>query len=319
MFPQELSQGAMSLLKGEDRPTISLMATLDKSGAVLECRFCKSIITVQEQRDYAEVNQGLEREQVFAHMHELSRKLREVRMRQGALNLSLPELQVTIGDARIDMELVPQDSPSRIIIAEFMILYNWLAARFCKKHEIPVLYRNQAPPNELVPLENKEFLHYVFQQRRKLSPLLLDVTAKPHSGLGLDAYVQATSPIRRYLDLLVQRQIKSFLLEGRPLYNEAQLEQLRMDIEPSLKELETAKRNRLRYWILKYLAQEPGKVYRAFVLDEMRTKFRIVFYDFLMIAEIKKQDGLILKSGDDIKVKMNRADPWEDELTLTFP
>ena len=34
--------------------------------------------------------------------------------------------------------------------------------------------------------------------------------AGPHSGLGIDAYVQVTSPLRRYNDCLVHRQLKAF-------------------------------------------------------------------------------------------------------------
>lgn len=36
-------------------------------------------------------------------------------------------------------------------------------------------------------------------------------TARPHGGLGLDNYVQATSPIQRYLDLAFHYQLKAHL------------------------------------------------------------------------------------------------------------
>ena len=48
----------------------------------------------------------------------------------------------------------------------------------------------------------------------------------PHRGLGLDVYTNVSSPIRRYLDLVVQRQIRDFLLTGKPHYTEEALEDL---------------------------------------------------------------------------------------------
>ena len=44
-----------------------------------------------------------------------------------------------------------------------------------------------------------------------------------HCGLGLDAYVTATSPIRKYFDLVTQRQIRS-LLGLETAYTEKEIE-----------------------------------------------------------------------------------------------
>ena len=51
--------------------------------------------------------------------------------------------------------------------------------------------------------------------RRFLSPVKVSETCAPHSGLGLAAYVQWTSPIRRYSDLLVHTSVKRFLRRQR--------------------------------------------------------------------------------------------------------
>ena len=48
---------------------------------------------------------------------------------------------------------------------------------------------------------------------------LVDTVARPLSVLGVAAYLQATSPLRRYPDLVVQRQISSFLDRGEPIYD----------------------------------------------------------------------------------------------------
>jgi exoribonuclease-2 len=199
-----------------------------------------------------------------------------------------------------------------------MILYNWLAARFCTENQIPILFRSQSGPSEKLPLDEKGYLYYVFQQRRKLSPLSIQTTPGPHTGLGVDAYIHATSPIRRYLDLVNQRQIHRSLLKERVAYDEKMLEEIRIAEEPTLKKLGLIKRNRLRYWVLKYLSLNRGKRLRALVLDELKAKYRVALTDFLMIVDLKRKNGVILRQGQEVSVRVTKADPWEDILTLEY-
>jgi len=205
-----------------------------------------------------------------------------------------------------------------MIIAELMILYNWLAARFCRDNQIPVLFRTQAEPSERLTEDEAGYIFYVFKQRRKLSPAHIVTTVGNHSGLGLDAYIHATSPIRRYFDLVAQRQIRNFLMGEAAVYNEKELEEMRVFVEPVIKDFQNMKRNRIRYWILKYLSRQRGEKYRALVLDEFRRKYRIVLSDFFLVTEIGRRDGVILEPGEEILVEVRKADPWDDVLKLEY-
>jgi len=317
MFPEGLSSNVLSLRQGCDRNAISLLARFDMAGTLLDYRFAPTVIRVEERRLYEDVNQTLEQDDLMKEMHRLTQRLRQNRMDQGAMSLSLPELEIRFHEnGELIMELVEQETPSRSMVAECMILYNWLAARFCREHQIPVLFRSQAGPSEKLPLDEKGYLYYVFQQRRKLSPLSIQTEPRPHAGLGVDGYIHATSPIRRYLDLVNQRQVYQYLLGGGTLYDEKQLEEIRIAAEPTLKTLGLIKRNRLRYWVLKYLGLHRGKKWKAFVLDELKTKYRVVLTDFLMVVELKRKNGVILRQGQEIFVRVVKADPWEDVLTL---
>jgi exoribonuclease-2 len=319
MFPEDLSSNILSLRQGCDRNTISLLARFDRSGALLDYRFAATVVRVRERLLYEDVNAAIEQELSFKDMRQLSQRLRQNRMDQGALNLSLPELEVRFDEnGTLSLELMEQETPSRTIIAEFMILYNWLAARFCTENQIPILFRSQSGPSEKLPLDEKGYLYYVFQQRRKLSPLSIQTTPGPHTGLGVDAYIHATSPIRRYLDLVNQRQIHHYLLKERVAYDEKMLEEIRIAEEPTLKRLGLVKRNRLRYWVLKYLSQNGGKRLKALVLDELKAKYRVALTDFLMIVDLKRKNGVILRQGQEVSVRVTKADPWEDILTLEY-
>lgn len=319
MIPRELSQDILSLKKGCDRRVVSLVTRFDKRGSLIDQRFVPGVIRVQRQLIYEEVNKTLGEERLLKELYRISQCLQQERIKRDALSLSLPELHIRMNDdSSLSVESVDPNTPSRMIVAEFMILYNWLAAKFCSENQIPILFRRQPEPSERLSLEETSYIYYVFQQRRKLSPLQIDTSPGAHSGIGLELYTHVTSPLRRYLDLVIQRQIGGFLSKGTPVYNKKELEEIRLLVEPVLKSLELARRNRQRYWILKFLSQHQGERYRAVVLDELKSKYRIVLMDFLLVSEIKRRNGKFLDPGQEILVEIKKSDPWDDELKLSY-
>ncbi|MFH1951061.1 MAG: hypothetical protein ABIL06_05550, partial [Pseudomonadota bacterium] len=68
----------------------------------------------------------------------------------------------------------------------------------------------------------------------------------------------------------------------------------------------------------KYLSLHRGKRLRALILDELKNKYRVVLTDFLMIADLKRKDGIILSQGQEISVEVKKADPWEDTIILEY-
>jgi len=317
MLPADLSRDVLSLRQGRDSNAISLLCRFDKTGVLLDYRFAPSVIHIEQQLIYEDVNEALEGDPLFKEMHRFSQRLQNKRMRDGALNLSLSDLEVRF-NGELSLELVEQDTPSRTIIAECMILYNWLAAKLCMENQIPILFRTQADPGERFPLDEKGYLYYVFRQRRKLSPLHIRTKPGPHSGLGVEMYIHATSPIRRYIDLVNQRQIRNYLLQKELIYSVKMLKEIRISTEPIIKNLGIINRNRLRYWILKYLSQHRGKKLKALVLDEFKNKYRIVLTDFHLLVDIKRQEGSILSQGQEILVEVKKADPWDDIINLEY-
>ncbi len=317
MIPPNLSQDTLSLKKGCDRPAISLMCRFNKGGELVDYRFVLSVLRVRRQLTYDEVNDIYKEEALLKQAYELSQELRKKRINQGALILSLPDVWFTIHpDSSISLEMSEQETPSRMMVAEFMILYNWLAAKFCQEYDIPVLYRSQEKPSEELSIGDEGYYYYVFKQRRKLSPLMIDTDARPHAGLGLDMYTNVTSPIRRYLDLVVQRQMRRYLSGESSMYNKEQLQEIRMSVQPLLRTLDTMKRDRIRYWTQKYLLSHLGERFPAMVLDILRNRYRILLTDFLLVTEVKKENSQEFHQGQQIMVKIKKSDPWNDLLSL---
>ncbi|MCP4651637.1 MAG: RNB domain-containing ribonuclease, partial [PVC group bacterium] len=65
--------------------------------------------------------------------------------------------------------------------------------------------------NILENVYTSEDLAGMFACRRKLKPAVLQTIPEKHSGLGLEHYTRVTSPLRRYLDLLVHQQLRAYL------------------------------------------------------------------------------------------------------------
>jgi exoribonuclease-2 len=319
MIPPNLSHDALSLTAGCDRPAISLLCRFDNEGNLLEHRFVPSLVRVGRRLTYDQVNVLYKEEELLEKMVRLSQSLRQKRIDQGALILSLPEVVVNLGkDASINFEMISQETPSRMLISEFMILFNWLTARFCRDNNIPILYRSQEKPSEIISTDDLDHVFYVFRQRRKLTPLLISTEPKPHSGLGLDVYTNASSPLRRFLDLVIQVQLRNFLLKGSTIYKEEALEKMRISVEPVLRDLEKLKRNRIRYWIHKYLQQHIGETFVALILYEMKKKYRILLKDFLLMAELKRENGQNFSEGEHIRVKIIKSEPKTNLLKLEY-
>ncbi|RME89176.1 MAG: RNB domain-containing ribonuclease, partial [Planctomycetota bacterium] len=78
-----------------------------------------------------------------------------------------------------------------------------------------------------------------------------------HFTLGLEAYLQATSPIRRYSDLVNQRQLKS-TLSNYYSYSEEDIQQIIQRTEYTQNTARLVTRARKNYWIFKYI-QDLGK------------------------------------------------------------
>ena len=319
MLPEMLSENTLSLIEGTDRPAISLLCRFDGFGNLQHFRFVSGIIRVSRQMVYEQVNGLIDTDEDLARLHRIAHGLRRERFSQGALDLTLPDVKIDFNqDGLLTVALQDQDTPSRTIVEEMMVLYNLLAARWCREKGIPTLYRAQAPPSERLSEEEEDRFFYVFQQLRKLSPLQLDTTPKPHSGLGVDIYTQCTSPIRRYLDLVVQRQIKAGIDGTEHPHNAEDLEMLRVRTEPVLRRIGAIKRARLRYWIIKYMSQNPGRVYPVLILSDTKTRFRVLIKDFMMVVETRKQPSLHLLPGQKAFMRVVKADPWKDILELDF-
>ncbi|MEZ4714841.1 MAG: RNB domain-containing ribonuclease [Caldilineaceae bacterium] len=134
------------------------------------------------------------------------------RLANGALELRLPEAKVRVEDGEVIITPLPPLA-SRHLVREAMLMAGEAVARFALEHEIPMLYTVQSGPDvdDISELQAAETTAEMFAVRRLLKPGRQRTEVSSHAGLGLDAYVQTTSPLRRYLDLVAHQQVRAYL------------------------------------------------------------------------------------------------------------
>jgi len=319
MFPEEISEDLLSLLAHQERLALSFLVTLDSQGEIRDWTIFPSRIKVQQRLTYHEVESLLAQDQKLAAISHLTRRLKERRLAQGGYELRLPEVWVTFspqGELQVSVE--DQETESRQLVAEAMVLANSLAAKLLTEQGIPAIYRVQPEPREPVRREGDRSLLELWRNRRRLSRVVMDLEPQPHWGLGLPSYTLATSPIRRYLDLVIHRQLLAVASGTAPAYDREALAQMVTAIEPAMRRAALLKARRLRYWLLKYLAARVGQTRQALVLESLPHRFRLMFPDLLLELFLPAPPGLKLTPGDTIRVRLDKVSPREDQLKVSL-
>jgi exoribonuclease-2 len=303
----------------QNRLALSFFVTLAEDGEILDWSIVPTIIHLDRRLTYREVDRLTLEEENFALLHRLCLNLRERRLAEGGFHLQLPELSVLIDDQEeVSVSLEDNETPAHQIVSEAMVLANSLGARLLRDQKVPAIYRSQAPPREELVKGEQKSLFQLWQNRRRLSRVILDLSPQPHWGLGVPAYTTLSSPIRRYLDLIMQRQLHAALSGNPPPYGREDLESILMALEPALRRANLLKSRRQRYWLLKYLSKRLGQKLPALVLDRFPNRYRLLLTDLLLDTEIPAPPSLSLKPGEMVTVRVDRVHPQEDLLKVSL-
>lgn len=315
MIPPSLSEDLCSLKEEQVRPGISTLVQMNRFFEILDYDIVPSIIKVHQQMSYSEANLLNGKNDPITSLYKMATLLREKRLKAGAVQITLPEVNVWLDEHReIHYAKVDRENPSRMLVSEMMILANSLMAEFLNANGMPAVFRAQAPPKQRIFNGIETQLMPNFMQRKHLSRAMINTRAEPHSGLGVKAYVTATSPIRRYHDLLTQRQLKAILGLGQP-YTIQELEDILQVTSIPMANTGRIQAARKRYWLIKYLEGMRGNSYEGLVLDCHRDYYNILLKEFMLEARLPSS-GFKLKHGDLIQVTIQHADARRNQLTL---
>lgn len=308
MIPPMVSESACSLIVGEKRRALSFLIKMDEEGRVLDYQIVPSIIQVEQRLSYESADHLLEEEEEnLTILQRLAQKLGQKRMEAGAFFIPRPERVIRISrEKEIFISKRERESPAQKIVSEFMILANTLAAGFLKEKGIPAIFRGQNEPREKMPVIDKFDPLQAYRLRRLMNRVEISTRPQRHAGLGTEAYLTLTSPIRRFYDLLMEIQILR-ALRGETVFKEEELQEIIMRVSPVLSRVNLVEELTERYWIYRFLEKKIGATFTAVVLDRLANKYLVHINDFLLEVEMPLVAGREFVPGDEILVQVEKA------------
>ncbi|CAI5999430.1 unnamed protein product [Closterium sp. NIES-65] len=245
------------------------------------------------------------------------------RMQNGAANISIPESDIKVFSAtshcpEISVSTIDQSDPSRRLVSEAMVLCGEAVARFGAERDLPLPYRGQGPPDRMTD-EDEEDMQALpegpcravhlrsFMSRSEIKcsgPI-------PHAGLGLQGYVQFSSPIRRYSDLLAHYQVKALLRGEPPPLSVSDLDTIVSHCAARQREVRRAEGAVERYWLQEYLRRLPANtVLTAVMLKWLRADGSPLA--LMLVEEVGMKTVMKLQRdvrvGDSVDVILAEAD-----------
>jgi exoribonuclease II len=271
MLPDEVVQ-SYTLQEGRNCPALSLYVTLDEATLAISgtaTRLEQVPIAANLRHDKldavfteeffeaasagappAGVPWGIE----LCFLHRLARHLKAQReiVRGKPENFNRPDYNFSLdnpggqepeGNEKVSISIRKRGAPLDLIVAEAMILANSSWGEWLAEHGVPGIYRSQASlaPGVKVRMGTK---------------------ALPHAGIGVKSYAWATSPLRRYTDLVNQWQIIACVTHGRTAAlaapfkpKDAELFSIISGFDGAYSAYNGFQAGIERYWTLKYLQQ----------------------------------------------------------------
>ena len=266
MLPKELSNGICSLNEGKDRLTLSVMMEIDKDGNVISEDVTKGVINVTKRMSYNGVQNLLDIEEKTKQptidemklyeeykpyteqiklMAELAHILENKRLKQGYLDLDIPESKITLDKNGHAIDVGKYETKfANNIIEQFMLTANETIAEKFYWLEAPFIYRvHESPDQEKISDLNKMLYNFGYKikgnkenihpkafsdilekvkgkdEEKVVSNLILrtlkvaryEAEKKGHFGIAGKFYCHFTSPIRRYPDLYIHRIISKYI------------------------------------------------------------------------------------------------------------
>jgi ribonuclease R len=312
--------------------------------------------------------------QELNHLFQALKAEREIR---GAIEFETVETRILFNpEGKISRIEPTERNDAHRIIEECMLCANVATARFLKKHKLPGLYRNHEGPQTEKLADLKTFLSalglslkaqkiptpldYAALLRsvqnmpdvniiqtvllRSLSQAVYSPDNMGHFGLAYPAYCHFTSPIRRYPDLLIHRQIKS-VLKGKwdatkvPVQDKQDPETkalIELGIHTSMAErrADDATRDAVRWLKCEYIQKHIGEVFEGVISGVTRFGFFVelkeIYIDGLIHVNSLRNDyyqydpihhrllgertGIQYRIGDFVTVKVAKVDVPERKI-----
>ncbi|KAF4377537.1 hypothetical protein F8388_025028 [Cannabis sativa] len=327
MFPEILAMEGMSLKQGENCNAVTVSVVLHFDGSVAEVSVENSVIKPTYMLTHESASELLHldlAEEVELKLLSEAATLRlQWRCQQGAIDAANLETRIKVANPEdpeplINLYVENQADPTMRLVSEMMILCGEAIATYGSRNSIPLPYRGQ-PQSDI---DMSAFAHLPEGPVRSSALVKIMRAAEMdfrnpirHGVLGIPGYVQFTSPIRRYIDLLAHYQVKAFLRGETLPFTPGQLEGMASIINMNTRVARRLSNISLRYWIIEYLRRQPkSRKYHALVLKFIKDRNAAI-----MLTEVGFQASVWVSTaqvGDEVWVLVEEAHPRDDIIYL---
>lgn len=300
MLPEEVTR-RLGLGLEDRSPALSFGIDLTSDGRIEDVEIVPSWVNVTRWT-YEEADKRLT-DPVPAKLLEIATVYERRRRNSGAIELNLPEVRVKVQNGEVSIKPF---SPlqSRNLVREAMLMTGEAVAIFAQTHDIAIPYTIQDPPS--APLPEGSSMADMFASRKLLKPGRQSAAPGAHSGLGMDQYAQVTSPLRRYLDLVIHQQLRAFLQDQILLEQQEIIERIgaTASIQRDLRRTERLSR---RHWTLVYLIQHPDWQGEGVIVEKHGRRYSTILPDLdldtdLYLAAENKLDSTVLLTIQDVNL-----------------
>lgn len=200
ILPSELAENKLSLIRGEDRKTITTEFLIDPINQnILNYSIYKSIIKIKKRYDYEEFNTDLFK---FPKLYNFYKRWKRE-------TLNIPHVKLIIDKSTgklINSRLENNFDDAHKVVETLMILTNLTISKHVS-NLFPQRYHSKIKNEfKIESFTNNEIIDSILTIK-KFKSAIYDQTKSGHFGLGLSTYTHFTSPIRRYFDVIVHRNL----------------------------------------------------------------------------------------------------------------
>ena len=311
MLPEILINDVFSLRDNEKRESLSLGVILNYDGSIASTEIVQSIIKVDFRLNYTEADELIDyapkEEEDLSIISEILQSRKCWRKNSGATEILETFGKIIVEDNNPTLKII-DPTLSRQLISEAMILYGNLISNFTKVNKIPVPYRVQQRIDKVSKDNNQDCDNKVlnnFLLKKTMGKSYYSINPLPHSSLGLRSYLHATSPIRRYADLIVNYQLNRYL-NNNELISKEDVEQIILEINNQGRQNIMRYREDQKFWLSKWFEKNNFIVYNVILLNWVNRYKNICIlyfldYHFSTICNLKSKKNLNI--GESINVQ----------------
>jgi len=316
MLPEALINNVFSLSDKEKRESLSLGVILNDDGSISSTEIVQSLIQVDYRLDFTEADELID----YAPKEEIDLSListilesrKSWRKNLGSIEILESYGKIVVEDKIPNIKII-DPTLSRQLISEAMILYGDIISNFTKLNKIPVPYRVQERADKVskdnIQLSDNKIL-YNFLLKKTMGKTYYSINPMQHDSLALTSYLHATSPIRRYADLLVHYQLNRFL-NNKVLISKDDVQQIIQEINNQGRQNIMRFREDQKYWLGKWFENNTFNEYSVILLNWINRYKNIcllyfVDYNFSTISNLHSK--LNINIGDNFNVKNTNHD-----------